>query len=119
MQYLVTLQLKVILLTIGLVYNVGLLNDIPCRSDFINKVVIPSNLTSKEEAFNILNQKCNVCHIKKNKKRLFTFNNMDNMSKDIYKQVFVKKRMPKGKDNRLTSEEYASLLTWISTIKNK
>ena len=48
------------------------------------------------KAFDILENKCNVCHRKRNKKRIFTRGNMNIWSNDIYKQVFVKKRMPKG-----------------------
>jgi len=71
-------------------------------------------LNAKGEAYTVLNNKCNSCHKKKNRKRIFTLNNMDKMSKDIYKQVFIKKRMPKGKAAKLTQEEYRALLTWIS-----
>ncbi len=46
MQYLVILQLKVFLLTIGLVSNVELLNDNLDRNEYQTIVIIPSNLTS-------------------------------------------------------------------------
>ena len=59
-------------------------------------------LNPKGEAYTVLNNKCNSWHKKKNRKRIFTVNNMDKMSKDIYKQVFIKKRMPKGKATKLT-----------------
>jgi uncharacterized membrane protein len=42
---------------------------------------------------------------------------MDTWANDIYKQVFVKKRMPKGKKIKLTTMEHQDLLTWISTTK--
>ncbi|WP_345275361.1 hypothetical protein [Litoribaculum gwangyangense] len=74
---------------------------------------------SKAEAFQILNNKCNVCHRKQNKRRVFTMQNMDSWVNDIYKQVYIKKRMPKGKKIKLTSKEYQELLTWISSTKNK
>lgn len=77
-------------------------------------VSFEQGLNPKEEAYKILNNKCNICHKKKNKRRIFSLNNMDQMSKDIYKQVFIKKRMPQGKDIKLTTEEYSTLLTWIS-----
>ncbi len=73
---------------------------------------------SDEIAFKILDNKCNVCHRKRNKRRIFTKENMHTWSNDIYKQVFVKKRMPKGKNIKLSSNEYQKLLTWISTTKN-
>ena len=73
---------------------------------------------SNEKAFQILNKKCNVCHRKQNKRRIFTEENMHTWANDIYKQVFIKKRMPKGKKIKLSSEEYQELLNWISSSKN-
>lgn len=73
--------------------------------------------SSKERAFQILENKCNVCHERRNKRRVFTAGNMDSWAEDVYKQVFVKKRMPKGKNIKLTSNEYQDLLTWISSSK--
>lgn len=70
-----------------------------------------------EKAFQILDNKCNVCHRKRNKRRVFTTQNMNTWTNDIYTQVFVKKRMPKGKTIKLTSNEYQELLTWISSVK--
>ncbi|MCP4484548.1 MAG: hypothetical protein GY823_08320 [Flavobacteriaceae bacterium] len=69
------------------------------------------------KAFQILDNKCNVCHRKRNQRRIFTKENMETWANDIYKQVFVKKRMPKGKNIKLSSNEYQELLTWISTTK--
>ncbi len=72
---------------------------------------------SKVEAFKILENKCNVCHYKRNKRRVFTLENMNPWANDIYKQVFIKKRMPKGKKIKLNSKEYQELLTWITSTK--
>lgn len=72
----------------------------------------------EERAFTVLTNKCNVCHEIRNRRRVFTEDNMNGWSNDVYKQVFIKKRMPKGKKIKLTSEEYQDLLTWISSIKN-
>jgi uncharacterized membrane protein len=83
--------------------------------------VYTSNFTLKDTkaaAFKILNNKCNVCHQKRNKRRVFTLENMNTWANDINKQVFIKKRMPKGKKIKLTSQEYQDLLTWISSTKN-
>ncbi|MHA7842462.1 MAG: hypothetical protein ACX93I_04025 [Winogradskyella sp.] len=71
----------------------------------------------RDKAFLILDNKCNVCHSKRNKRRVFTIENMDDFAPDIYEQVFVKKRMPKGRQIKLMPEEYQDILTWISTIK--
>ncbi len=75
--------------------------------------------TPKDKAFQILENKCNACHIKKNRRRVFTLEKMDAWVNDVYKQVFIKKRMPKGKKIKLTSQEYQDLLTWIVATQNK
>jgi uncharacterized membrane protein len=80
-------------------------------------VLMPPGEFAKEKALKILDNKCNVCHRKRNKRRVFTAENMDTWANDIYKQVFVKKRMPKGKKIKLNTNEYPELLTWISTTK--
>ena len=72
----------------------------------------------KTKAFEILTNKCNVCHLKRNRRRVFTEDNMNGWSNDVYKQVFIKRRMPKGKNIKLTTEEYQALLTWISPLKD-
>ncbi|RKN83340.1 hypothetical protein D7Z94_05820 [Ulvibacterium marinum] len=86
----------------------------PIKSD--NPIVKDSTQT---RAFEILANKCNVCHVNRNRRRVFTEDNMNDWSNSVYKQVFIKKRMPKGKKIKLTSEEYQNLLTWISSTKNK
>lgn len=72
---------------------------------------------TKATAFQILENKCNVCQKKRNKRRVFTLENMNTWANDINKQVFIKKRMPKGKKIKLTSQEYQDLLTWTSSTK--
>ena len=69
----------------------------------------------KTKALKILENKCNVCHKKRNPFMIFKLKNMDRRAKKIYKQVFVKKRMPKGDEIKLTVEEYNTLETWINT----
>ena len=68
-------------------------------------------------AYKVLGQKCNICHSKRNKRHVFTPNNMNPMAADVNKQVFLKKQMPKGKKIKLTSAEYQVLLTWIKHTK--
>ncbi len=92
----------------------------PIQESYELTAAYVSNYTvkdSKVKAFQILDNKCNVCHHKRNKRRVFTTENMNTWAKDIYTQVFVKKRMPKGKVIKLTSQEYQELLTWISSTK--
>lgn len=79
----------------------------------------PNNDSIQFRALEILNRKCNVCHMHRNRRRVFTDANMGPWADAIYTQVFLKKRMPKGKRIKLDSEEYQDLLTWISTLKNK
>lgn len=75
--------------------------------------------STSNNAFSILENKCNICHTKRNRKRIFTAENMNVFKDDIYKQVFIKRRMPKGNKIKLNSTEYQQLLTWISTTQNE
>ena len=70
----------------------------------------------KTDAFKILQTKCNVCHRVKNPGKVFTLNNMSSLAPKIYKQVFIKKRMPKN-GAKLTEAEKQTLLNWLETIK--
>ena len=74
--------------------------------------------STQQKALSILANKCNVCHKNRNRRRVFTEENMNPWVDDVYKQVFIKKRMPKGKKIKLTSQEYQDLLTWISATQN-
>ena len=71
------------------------------------------------KALEVLQTKCNVCHVKQNPRKVFTPENMDGFAPKIYKQVFIKKRMPRGKKIKLTDEEYQILLTWITSTKHQ
>lgn len=56
---------------------------------FEAKKILPiKEVSEKEEAFLILEKKCNACHRKENKGRIFTRKNMNRYSKKIYRQVF-------------------------------
>lgn len=74
---------------------------------------------TKQRALSILSNKCNASHAKRNRRRVFTEDNMNDWSNDVYKKVFIKKRLPKGKKIKLTSQEYQDLLTWIGSIKTQ
>ena len=74
----------------------------------------PSEL--KIRAFSILKNTCNICHERKNKRRVFTLENMDDYGKKIHKQVFIKKRMPKGDDIKLSKAEYRQLKGWLASL---
>ena len=79
----------------------------------------PSNpiTTEQERALNVLTTKCNVCHQIRNPKRVFTADNMNRYAKSIHRQVFVWKRMPKGKDITLTSDDREALTVWLESLK--
>ncbi len=98
----------------------AILNETKMVSDY-EPLAYTTSITEdpvKTKAFEILTNKCNVCHKKLNRRRVFNEENMNEWSTDVYKQVFIKKRMPKGKNIKLTGEEYQDLLTWISSLKN-
>lgn len=71
----------------------------------------------QEEALEILRNKCNVCHVKKNPSKVFDFENMNVFAKRIHRQVFVWKRMPKGNSITLTKKEKDTLKKWINSLK--
>ena len=68
----------------------------------------------KKQAFDVLELKCNFCHTSKKRLETFTLENMNGLIPKINEQVFIKSRMPKGKNNELTTEEKNSLLIWIN-----
>ncbi len=70
------------------------------------------------EAFKVLQTKCNVCHVKKNRMMVFNEKNMIRRAARIQKAVFVTKRMPKGNEHTLTSEETTILKTWLDSQLN-
>lgn len=82
-------------------------------------VGLVKNDSLKLDAFEILKTKCNVCHQKRNRKRVFTVDNMNDFGKKIYQQVFKWKRMPKGRKIKLTKKEYDQLRHWLSSINIK
>jgi hypothetical protein len=86
---------------------------------FLRDIALGLALTVKEEAFNILRTKCNVFHVKKNKRKIFTRNNMSGFAPQINTQVFIKRRMPNSKDIKLTAKEYQLLSTWLRSLKPK
>ncbi|MHA7059451.1 hypothetical protein ACWGOQ_0019645 [Aquimarina sp. M1] len=117
-----------ILVQLIIAFSVSLFNDSKSIYEFTETVTLQPQLyvsiraisdTPKEKAFQILENKCNVCHSKRNRQRVFTEDNMNPWADDVYKQVFIKKRMPKGKKIKLTSQEYQDLLTWVSATQNK
>ncbi|WP_343744893.1 hypothetical protein [Chitinophaga sp.] len=67
----------------------------------------------KGKALLVLQTKCNICHVRNNPFRIFKERNMERNAKDIYKQVFVKGRMPLGNEVKLTEEERETLKKWL------
>jgi len=61
----------------------------------------------------ILSDKCNVCHSKQNPRKVFNDSNVYIYAPEIWKQVFIKKRMPRGKKIVLTALEKDMLQTWL------
>lgn len=79
---------------------------------------LPDNADQlKEEALQILDAKCNVCHRKQNPFMVFNEGNISKKARKIYQLVFVDQRMPKGNEVRLTEGEYDQLEKWLKTQK--
>lgn len=94
---------------------VGLLSSFRYTTNYELPSTIKTTGSPKLAALSILRTKCNVCHKKQNKKKVFTIDNMNMLAPKINRQVFIKKRMPKGKNIRLTEQEYTVLKTWLRT----
>ena len=71
------------------------------------------------KAFTVLQEKCNICHSTKKKADIFTLVNMDSLAPDIHKQVFVKRKMPKGRKVKLTEAETQHLKVWLAAVLDK
>ena len=67
----------------------------------------------------MLRNKCNACHAIKKRTDIFSLKNMDSLAIEINKQVFVKRKMPKGRKVKLTEEETRRLEVWLDAILNE
>jgi len=67
----------------------------------------------KDRALVVLQSKCNVCHQRQNPGKVFTVDNMETHAPKIYKQVFVKQRMPRGNTIKLSQDDKDTLLRWL------
>ncbi len=76
---------------------------------------ISPNDSLKKEVFIILDTKCNSCHLKQNPFMVFREKTLDRRASKIYKAVFIDRRMPKGKETKLSLEEYTKLESWLLT----
>ncbi|WP_118975612.1 hypothetical protein [Taibaiella koreensis] len=72
----------------------------------------------KQKALNILEAKCNFCHATKNPSKVFTLENMNDHAGNIYRQVFVWRRMPKNNAVTLSADEEQVLRRWLSVHTN-
>jgi uncharacterized membrane protein len=68
----------------------------------------------KAAALVILKNRCNTCHAWQNPGKVFTEANMNSLAPKIHEQVFIRKRMPRGKA-RLSEKESDALRSWLST----
>jgi len=75
----------------------------------------PASDDDKKAALKVLELKCNSCHKDENRTKVFTFENMDAQAENIYKQVFIKRKMPKRKAPQLTDTEKSTLMAWLET----
>lgn len=82
---------------------------------------LPKYNAYKVAAFEILDRHCNTCYVHENPRRVFTLDNMEDSARKIRRQVFVFKRMPKGKASRdkITETEMKTLKNWINDTLKK
>ncbi|MEO1253426.1 MAG: hypothetical protein AAFY41_00890 [Bacteroidota bacterium] len=83
---------------------------------FVKNERYKQELTISQKAYKILENKCNSCHLEEYKRKVFTEENMNRSAKSIYKQVFLKKKMPKGDDVKLSVAEHEILEEWLVSI---
>ena len=83
--------------------------------------IISTPDTMKLAALAILENRCNSCHQTQNPHRVFTLDNMDKLANRINRQVFVFKRMPKGRERRknMPEAEFQTLKKWIKQTLKK
>ncbi len=70
----------------------------------------------QNSALTVLEGKCNDCHRKDKPRKVFTLDNMDKEARSIYRQVFVRERMPKKDAPPLTREEKGQLEAWLRKV---
>ena len=97
-----------ILLSIGITFD-STLNESTSQQSH-HTLQTPS--AAKSKALIVLKNKCNSCHLEKNRSVIFDLQNMSSKAHEIQTQVFVKKRMPKGKI-KLSETEMAELRLWL------
>lgn len=105
------------LFTFGLLFSLYFLFSAFTSAEFpIHREEAPVVADLKQQAYEVLKSKCNVCHKKQNPFKVFSLKNMEKHAKKIHHQVFVLKRMPKGDDIKLTAEEYQILESWLAQL---
>ena len=101
---------------------VGVLLFFFISSFSMNENVITTFQNSPKEtklaAFKILQKNCNVCHKTERRREIFTLDNMDSYASKIEKQVFTKRKMPKGDEFNLTELEESTLKNWLTAVQN-
>jgi len=72
--------------------------------------------TLADRAWEVIEVRCNECHRKDKKEWVFDRNTVHYLANSINEQVFIKKKMPKGKP-KLTEEESQTLRDWLDSLK--
>ncbi|MBS0031043.1 hypothetical protein ACTJJ0_29055 [Chitinophaga sp. 22321] len=107
--------MKIHLIASGLLITAALAS-LPLHDSYAaGKIPGTDDPRARKAVLSVLTNKCNVCHRHSNPGKVFTPDNLDELAPKIYKQVFVKRRMPKGRDIRLTPEEEQQLRDWLET----
>lgn len=69
-----------------------------------------------DSTWEVLEVRCNECHREKKKEWVFNRKTVHYLASSINEQVFIKKKMPKGKP-KLTEEESQTLQDWLDSLK--
>lgn len=73
----------------------------------------------KNDAFKVLVEKCNVCHVSRKRVQDFTLQNMDSLASQINTQIFIKQKMPKGNKVVLSKKDMQTLELWLKDLGEK
>lgn len=91
----------------------------------LTKILAQANHSNSREntmiqanALKVLQDECNACHKVYHPSKYFELENMNAYAKKIERQVFLWKRMPKGKEHTLSEHQQSVLKIWINNQLN-
>ncbi len=103
-------------MVLGFILLLASLLDKNDAQDLKKNTTQTEQTSTKQKAFIVLRNNCNTCHATKRQLQLFTLYNMDSLRLEINTQVFITRKMPKGKRNQLSEQEEMNLKNWLNGL---